>query len=49
MTDFVNEKSTQNKNEDSDETESVGSLKLSDYIELNGWDDIANLLFKKLY
>ena len=42
MTDFVNEKSTQNKNEDSDETESVGSLKLSDYIELNGWDDIPD-------
>ena len=42
MTDFVNEKSTQNKNEDSDETESVSSLKLSDYIELNGWDDIPD-------
>ena len=42
MTDFVNEKSTQNNNEDSDETESVGSLKLSDYIELNGWDDIPD-------
>ncbi len=42
MTDFVNEKSTENKTEDSDETESVGSLKLSDYIELNGWDDIPD-------
>ena len=42
MTDFVNEKSTQNKTEDSDETESVGSLKLSDYNELNGWDDIQD-------
>ncbi len=42
MTDFVNEKSTENKTEDSDETESVGSLKLSDYNELNGWDDIQD-------
>ena len=43
MTDFVNEKSTQNKNEDSDETDSVVSLKLSDYTELKGWDDIPNV------
>ena len=42
MTDFVNEKSTQNKTEDSDETDSVSSLKLEDYIELKGWDDIPN-------
>ena len=42
MTDFVNEKSTENKTEDSDETDSVGSLKLSDYNELNGWDDIQD-------
>ena len=42
MTDFVNEKSTENKTEDSDETESVGSLKLTDYNELNGWDDIQD-------
>ncbi len=42
MTDFVNEKSTQNKTEDSDETESVSSLKLEDYLELKGWDDIPN-------
>ena len=43
MTDFVNEKSTQNKNEDSDETDSVVSLKISDYTELKGWDDIPNV------
>ena len=42
MTDFVKENSTQNKTEDSDETDSVTSLKLSDYIELKGWDDIPN-------
>jgi len=42
MTDFVKENSTQNKTEDSDETDSVNSLKLSDYIELKGWDDIPN-------
>jgi len=42
MTDFVKEKSTENKTEDSDETESVSSLKLSDYIELVGWDDIPD-------
>tara|TARA_B100000963_G_scaffold355536_1_gene373984 strand:- start:3372 stop:4616 length:1245 start_codon:yes stop_codon:yes gene_type:complete len=42
MTDFVNENSTQNKTEDSDETDSVSSLKLADYPELNGWDDIPN-------
>ena len=33
MTDFVNEKSTQHKTEDSDETDSVSSLKLADYPE----------------
>ena len=42
MTDFVKENSTQNKTEDSDETDSVGSLKLSDYNELKGWDDIPD-------
>jgi len=42
MTDFVNEKSTQNKTEDSDETESVGSMKLSDYHQLDGWEDIPD-------
>lgn len=42
MTDFVKENSTQNKTEDSDETDSVTSLKLSDYIELKGWDDIPD-------
>ena len=42
MTDFVNEKSTQNKTEDSDETDSVSSLKLADYPELKGWDDIPD-------
>lgn len=42
MTDFVNEKSTQHKTEDSDETDSVSSLKLADYPELKGWDDIPD-------
>ena len=42
MTDFVNEKSTQHKTEDSDETDSVSSLKLADYTELKGWDDIPD-------